>query len=112
MSTSSQRARAAAAISGDAVDANPEAGAVVNPGADRARRLAAAEATTAQAAQAARRAATAAQEAAATAAALRAEMTGSHARTGEGALIHAAGTRRGARYLLAVLEAEAVTDQR
>jgi len=74
MSTSSQRARAAAAATGVAVDAYLEAGAVVNPGADRTRRLAAAEAAAAQAAQAARQAA--AQEAAATAAALRAEMDG------------------------------------
>jgi len=79
MSTSSQRARAAAAAAaaaGVAVDAYPEAGAVVNPGANRARRLAAAEAAAALPAQAARQAAAAAaaQEVAATAAALRAEM--------------------------------------
>jgi len=71
MSTSSQRARAAAAA-GVAVDAYPEAGAMVNPGADRARCLAAAEAVAAQAAQVAWQAAAAAQEAAAMAAALRA----------------------------------------
>jgi len=71
MSTSSQRARVALAA---AAGAYLEAGVVVNPGGDRARRLAAAEAAAAQAAQAAWEAAAAAQEAAATAAALRAEV--------------------------------------
>ena len=70
MSTSSVRALRAAANA----DNNASGGMVVNPGADRAQRLTAAEAAAAQAIEAARQAAAAAQAAANTAAALRAEL--------------------------------------